>query len=236
MVSINSNKLAENPIRQSSKWDQLLTDINSLMKKSSPHYTPRVFISYAWENTSTQEGVNNNSKLQRYLEKLRDDLQSAGISVFLDISHMHGDLKTRMNQYLTESDVVISILTPRFKQRAVASNTNLAFEYKLTLEKLKSNPYSVIPLLYSGSFIDAVPEDLYSCLIRDASDIANYNEILIGVQRPLGVLPAIYNISFENPEYKKLIYEWRIKEINALPPLNPRFIDRKILSKIILLK
>ena len=193
-------------------WDTLLTSIQDLWKSRNPGKAPlKAFISYAWEDLSTEEGKIANSKLQRYLGNLQDDLQKAGISVFLDIGDMHGHMKQRMEDNLKSSDVIITINTPRFKARAEAvPETNLGFEYRLTLEKTKDIPYGIFPLHYSGDFKDSFPEELKKYLVRDCRDIEQYKEILVATQRPLGIIPAIYGIDCDDDqEYQSLVHQWR---------------------------
>lgn len=223
---------------KNSPMQELLIGIKNLMLERNKNKKPtKAFISYAWEDLSTAEGKIANSKLQRYLETLRDDLQTAGIAVFLDIGDMHGDMKLRMKENLSNSDAILTINTPRFKARALATpQTNLGFEYQLTLEKAKIIPYGILPLHYSGSFDDAFGawgaekelKDLKGFLIRDCTKLENYEETLVAIQRPLGIIPAIYGIDAAgDAEYKRLIEIWRYKELSALPNTHTNFVGRK---------
>jgi hypothetical protein len=206
-------------------WNKLLNGIRekqhneaaaqSNNNNNSKVVQKKVFISYAWEDDSTEEGRVENAKLQRYLKNLRNDLQKAGMSVFLDIGDMHGDMKVRMEKNLKASDVIITINTPRFKARAEAvPQTNLGFEYQLTLEKAKDIPYGIIPLHYSGSFNEAFPDSLKAYLIRKngkdnlihSAQEEGYCDTLVATQRPLGIIPAIYGIDCDdNLGYRKLV-------------------------------
>lgn len=226
--------------RDKPEWDKLLTSIHDLWKNRNPNKASiKAFISYAWEDTSTKAGEVANSKLQRYLGNLRDDLQKAGISVFLDIGDMHGHMKKRMHDNLKDSDVIITINTPRFKTRAEAVDmlsrpkTNLGFEYKLTLEKSKDIPYGIIPLHYSGGFNDSFPGALKEYLIRDCRDIEQYSAALVATQRPLGIIPAIYGIdSDDDGAYRRVVEQWRLEKMknNSLPSFNANnFTGREVL-------
>ncbi len=55
--------------------------------------------------------------LQRWLKNFQEDLERAGIQVFLDVRDMQGHLDTTMRQRLADSDFVLPILTPRFLER-----------------------------------------------------------------------------------------------------------------------
>jgi tetratricopeptide (TPR) repeat protein len=216
--------------RTISAWDKLLKSIQDLWKARNPgKATLKAFISYAWEDTSTEQGKIANSNLQRYLENLRDDLQKAGISVFLDTSAMNGHIRKRMEYNLKASDVIITIHTPRFKARAEAvPQTNLGVEYELTLAKAQSILHGIFPLHYAGDFNDAVPVGLRGYLVRDCRNPATYSSVLVATKRPLGIIPAIYGIDCGgDQEYQSLIHQWRNEKLSNLPASNPYFVGRE---------
>jgi len=50
---------------------------------------------------------------------------------------------------------LISLIgTPRYRQRALDASTNFAYEFQYVIEKLKSSPHALLPVLYSGSFLN----------------------------------------------------------------------------------
>jgi tetratricopeptide (TPR) repeat protein len=70
---------------------------------------PKCFISYAWEDRSTPKGEEANAKLQRWLLRLQGDLQKLGVTVYLDITDMDGDVKIYMREGIRESDHILVI-------------------------------------------------------------------------------------------------------------------------------
>jgi tetratricopeptide (TPR) repeat protein len=192
----------------------------------------KAFISYAWEDTSTPEGEIANTKLQNWLEGLRDDLQQAGISTFLDIGDMTGDMVATMRKNIEESTAILTINTPRFRARAVNPKTNLGFEYGKTLEKAKVIPDGILPLHYQGEFVetfgaagapDELP-DLKRFLIRDCRKPETYEATLVATQRPKGIIPAILGIDGDDDkEYQKLVKQWQLERLTRLPPPNVDF-------------
>ncbi len=276
---------------------------------------PSCFISYAWEASKDQ-----NEKLQTWLKKLKQDLETVGIKTFLDICQMNGDMRECMQENIRKSDYILLIGTERFKYRieedrlyktsrdsfnaykkhfvlspetciqmyksfvqgkAVVfiedqgtnfiafiengkvlleipvpqemksefgrmrwlpkdalvihvaglnkaayeiidqakkeinfklsakpignSVTNVAFEFGFALEKKEHHPNTIIPLLYSGDFRTSFPEKIFDILIRDMRDSINYYDLLIGLNNPLGIIPAMCSELVCSEEYKELL-------------------------------
>ncbi len=215
--------------RVSPYWQKLLSNIKELAEaRAMEELALKAFISYAWEDTSTDVGKAANSKLQRWLEGLRDDLQQVGVSVFLDIGDMHGDMGKRMRENLDESDLILTINTPRYAQRATSvPQTNLGFEYELTLKKAEINPKSVITLHYEGELDKAFPETLKQFPRYDCRSLEDYSESLVGNKGLSGIIPTILGINVkEDPEYQDLVQQWRQEKLNYLPEYNKEFVGR----------
>ena len=67
----------------------------TILTFSTPTKQPQqqqVFISYAWYNDIDKQNGADNSKLQKRLLRLRNDLVAAGFRVLLDITNMKGSL------------------------------------------------------------------------------------------------------------------------------------------------
>ena len=134
-----------------------------------------------------------NERLQAWLRRITHDLETIGIKVFLDIEGMKGKMSGWMEQSIAESDHILLIGTPRYKIRA-GQETNVAFEFKHILKKLEKaeNPSLLLPLLYSGDFMSSFPTGVTEHLIRDFRRMEQYYNYLLGLVKPLGIVPNIY--------------------------------------------
>lgn len=200
------------PIAQ---WQLFLANIKSfaVTKELKPR---NIFISYAWEG----DGIAT-SWLHKRLCRLRDDLIGVGFNVFLDISHMNGDITETMRYELAESDIVFVICTPRYAERVQQRNpmTNAGYEYQHILGKLKENPHCVYPLWVAGGFKQAVPKELidaqslsehtHQLLVRDYRDPWQ-DEWQLGSLSPLGIIPALYDIRLDMPVGQEYLSLWQV--------------------------
>jgi TIR domain len=158
---------------------------------------PKCFISYAWELDSKANKV-----LQEQLFQMQEDLQVTGIQVFLDIVDMHGRMKNQMRKNIEQSDYIFLIGTPRLIERLTDSNSSLAYEYHLILEKQKENPEVLIPLLLEGDYKTSFPAAIQETLIRDVRDQEKYfHQMATPLQ---GIIPRIYGMRNDNDAYNTL--------------------------------
>jgi hypothetical protein len=137
-------------------YRNFLKDVKRLsIVRSHVERTPhpfRCFISYAWETDPAA-----NAELQDRLQKLKDDLEVAGIEVMLDLCDMKGDMKKFMKQGISRSHKVLLICTPRLKERAADTTpNNLQLELNAALKKEKSCNGFILPLVFSGNFRDSM--------------------------------------------------------------------------------
>ena len=183
-------------------WGKLLNNIKALVDKSlfvhkqtekdttSEYVQPKLFISYAWESGDAL------AKLQRWLLALTQDLEVLGVSVFLDINDMTGAIEGCMRQNLEQGDIILTINTPKYRERALCvPKSNLGFECDLTLERIahdnaNNKPISVFSLHYSGDEAEVYTGDeklaVLSTLVRhDCRLQENYGEHLIGICVPV---------------------------------------------------
>ena len=226
---------------QDDPWATFLRNLKSSVTSRYPIIKPiKVFISYAWEDGSTEEGRQANASLQRKLLQLYNDLKASGCKkVFFDATGMRGYFRWCMDQLL-EYDVILVICTPRLVKRLAEVDSNVSYEADLTkqvIAKFKQtrlsasdpkNRYPVIGLLLSDSFDKAVPS-----FLRDGAGIAakqgtmvldfqhmenpiNYAHSMAGTISPLGLLPSIYGFSDDDPDYIKLMADYHSK-VHNLP-------------------
>lgn len=137
-----------------------------------------------------------------------------GTKVYLDITEIKGEISAWMKEGINESDYIILIGTPRYKQRA-SQETNVKFEYERITEKLasSSNRALLLPLLYSGDFNTSFPEPVLKHLIRDFRRTENYHQYLLGLIKPLGMVPHIYPDLEEEQHYRQE-YTWLLESFS----------------------
>jgi hypothetical protein len=235
-------------------YQTTLNNISTILR-NHVNRSKSVFISYAWE-----EKQEDNKSLQDLLWRISEDLRTVGITVYLDITNMKGNMESWMKESIDSSDFVMLIGTPRYKARASQNDTNVAFEFQLIQQKLNSTniTYTLLPLLYYGDFQTSFPSGVDKYLIRDFRDMGKYYHNLLGVAKPLGILPNIYPELEMNgrlhAEYMTIyeLFETKIKLLeeevrslrvnslrtNALPPIpdelpnsSPNFVGREEIFK-----
>ncbi len=162
------------------------------------------------------------------LKRLQDDLEQAGIKVFYDLRDMQGHLDSTIKENLQNSDFILPILTPKFLERIQNSDSKLAYEFKLTLEKAQAHPGSVLPILRSGTFNDLKHSlaSLAEYLIYTITPGVRMEPLLIGLSSPCGMIPVIYGIRIGDREYHKILSKWLDGCLIRLPQLLPNVIER----------
>lgn len=211
----------EDYTRQETSWRQALKDIHTLAKRR--HLNKKVFISYAWPTEPAMR-----DQLQRWLKQLQDDLQRAGINVFYDLRDMKGHLDTTMQQQIENSDFVIPVLTPEFLSRVQNSETHLAFEFRLMLEKVNRERGGLLPVLHAGTLEGVVQGPLLPLMsyLIYIGKIDRFDELLVGLSDPVGLIPTIYGIRMGDKDYEAILRKWRSHNLTRLPYVLPDHIPR----------
>jgi hypothetical protein len=154
---------------------------------------PKAFISYSWDDDAHKEWV------KQLAIRLRND----GVDVTLDRWHAApGDqIPAFMERAVRENDFVISVCTPRFKERSDGRGGGVGYEgdimtaYAFT----GSNTRKFIPVLRRGSWEEAAPAWLIGRVHIDLS-----------------------NDPYSESEYKELLDTLHGAR-EAPPPIRPRF-------------
>lgn len=136
----------------------------------------KVFISYAWED----EGH------RAWVKELADRLLQNGIEATLDQYDLElGDrLPQFMERSVTESDYVLVVCTPVYKQKADLRAGGVGYEGHIISEELllKGNERKFIPIIRKGLPQEAMPTYLAGKLAVDLStpekDEKNFEDIL----------------------------------------------------------
>eukprot|EP00026_Physarum_polycephalum_P003164 Phypoly_transcript_03174.p1 GENE.Phypoly_transcript_03174~~Phypoly_transcript_03174.p1 ORF type:complete len:777 (+),score=137.16 Phypoly_transcript_03174:25-2331(+) len=158
----------------------------------------RCFISYAWE---LDAGTNKNFQIR--LQRLKDELEMAGMKVALDICDMKDDMRQFMVQNIQTAHKLLLICTPRLKDRAteVAKN-NLQLELETAMIKSQTTREFVVPLLFSGTFRDAMPTQVQHLLAINLKSQETHFSAMASVA-PMGLIPMLLGLE-RNKDYKRI--------------------------------
>jgi hypothetical protein len=198
-------------------WHTLLEGINALAKERG--LIKKAFISYTWPLAGQERDV-----LQAFLKRLQNDFESAGIETFLDVRGMQDNMDVVMRKNLETSDFVLPILTPAFLtyvEGQMAKPNYLQFEFQLMMEKVKANPACVLPVLHAGEFYDVVRGPLAPLakqLVYRLQANTRLEPYLVGLSDPLGLIPVMYGIRFNDAAYEALHLAWLESSLTYLPP------------------
>lgn len=185
-------------LQRSAEFTKFLNETAQFLPASR---RPMCFISYAWEDNSTQAGRDSNEAWHKKLSRIKNDLERLGAKVFLDIYNMHGHMPAQMKDNIEKSDFIILIGTPRLMARLNGPRpTNVKFEWGLIKEKMRLSPHCLIPLLFEGSFATAFPAEVSNDqLVLDMSKDDAHEPIMANLANPLGIIPNIFGIHHMAP-------------------------------------
>lgn len=207
-------------------WHALLEGIHVFAKERG--LVKKAFISYTWP----PEGDERNA-LHAFLRRLQNDFERAGIQTFLDVRDMQGKMDVLMRENIAASDFVLPILTPDFltrvEERGKTPN-NLQLEFQWMMEKYKANPACVLPILYIGGFREVVQGSLTPLskqLIYRLQANIQLEPYLVGLSDPLGLIPVMYGIRFNDSAYQALHLAWLESSLTSLPQPLPNAIARE---------
>jgi hypothetical protein len=116
-----------------------------------------------------------------------------------------------MREAVAGSDVALMICTETYKSKvSLGSSTNVGYELewimnKYALTQSTDMPCRIFPLRFSGSFEEAVPEQLRDILVRDCTYHSGYHQQLFGLSNPLGIVPAMLGLE-ANEDYVKAVW------------------------------
>ena len=139
--------------------------------KSEIIETPKVFISYSWDNEDHKNWVLNLSK--RLIEN--------GIEVLLDRYELQGGKNVThfMDRALEEADKVLVIFTPNYKLKADKRQGGVGYEYSILNNDIYSNiadNSKYIPVLKEGNMENSVPAFIRQFIAIDMRDNSQYEE------------------------------------------------------------
>ncbi len=174
-------------------FQNFLSDVNRLIKNTTSK-APVCYISYAWEDNTTDAGKAANLAMQTFLLRIERDLKTLGLTVFLDVTSMNGNINDCMMENIAKSDCFLLIGTERLKLRAEDVNTNVGKEWAEIKQKMQQNPNAVLPLLYQGDFATSFPPGIFSQLIRDCRQPDCYYDFMAKMISPMSFIRAVLGI------------------------------------------
>ena len=152
--------------------------------------SPKVFISYSWDNEEHKTWVLN----------LSNRLIANGIEVILDRYELQAgkSITHFMEQALDKSDKVLIIFTENYKLKADNRQGGVGYEYSILnneIYKNITNNSKYIPVLKNGTFEKSIPSFMQQFIAIDMSSDFQYEEKIKEVTL------AIYDKSnIEKPE------------------------------------
>jgi hypothetical protein len=132
---------------------------------------PRAFLSYSWEASEHQQWVTE------FAQRLQGE---SGVEITFDRWHLNpGDDKLHfMEQAITNSDFVLVVCTPTYKERANKRHGGVGYESMVITaemaEQMRTNRF--IPVLRKGAWASSVPTYLKSRMGIDLRDESRHQE------------------------------------------------------------
>ncbi len=187
---------------------------------------PQVFISYAWE----AEGLRLNH-LQLFLSLMYADFEQAGLTPWLDLHQMTGDIEKQMRTGVQESQYVLLIGTLCYAEKTKPDSvTNVYKELKFVQEEYANRVSSknesadfLLPVMLEGDYKKTFPS-VGQHLIRDGRSFLswenknfwrsfeNYIKELTQFS-PVGILPCLLGLNRRN-DYRAYrdacLYQYKI--------------------------
>lgn len=162
----------------------------------------KVFISYSWDDDSHREWVRN------IAARLRTD----GIDIILDLWHaLPGDqLPEFMEQAVRESDYVLCICTPRYKEKSEHRLGGVGYEGDVLTGEvfINQNQRKFIPILRSGEWNESAPAWLwgkyYIDLRGESYNESNYQDLMNTLRSRRGGAPPVIEPPGDKPPGKFL--------------------------------
>lgn len=195
--------------------------LNTFLKelKRSPllnQRLPQIFISYAWEDTTTPAGRTANERLQGQLLRLERYLEKLGATVWLDVTSLHGNMNHYMETKLAASRYVLLIGTPRLKARIEQRpDSAVAFEFSRIQARNAADPTCLIPVLLEGDRDNAFPPGVQQHFVHDLCEEGAWPRKLAQLAGPnenCGLIPTLYGLTASSDKhtgaYKSYASAW----------------------------
>jgi hypothetical protein len=174
---------------------------------STDYNSPKVFISYAWENDA----------LKQWVLDFSTDLRDNGIDVTLDQwSVVPGDrMPLFMEGAVKDNNFVLIICSEKYKQKSESRVGGVGYEGDIMTAEVLQNADNrkFIPVIRLGNMKSSIPSWLSGKYFLDFSDDTKYDSsfddlmrTLLGLRKaapPLGKIPEKYRVEMENAAIAK---------------------------------
>ena len=194
----------------SSLFQQVLRQIKALGKRQNALVS--CFISYAWPS----EDRYWENWIQEFLKKFRSHLESAGITVFMDLidSREGYNSNEHMDRIITASRKVILIGTESLMDKFRIGVSSICYELNLIQQRRASEVrlgrYNVIPLIINGTIETALPAQFERfTVIRHCG-----GDYLSSLK---AVIAQLYDYGYDHTEYNACWNKILDKLTNELP-------------------
>lgn len=219
---LNKNNQDTN-INISSKTTSFLDDVENIPSKkveekafkeisnkksfSNNENAPKVFISYSWDDEAHKNWVLN----------LATKLKDKGVNVILDQWDLKlgGLIPKFMENSVYNSDRVICVITPNYKEKTINLHGGVGYEYSIISAKIweEVETQKFIPLLRVGDN-ENIPVSLKGRMYIDMRKDSNFEDMLNKLLEDILNSPKNIKISIEaEPEYKEVKQKERNTEI-----------------------
>jgi len=169
--------------------------------------TPKVFISYSWDNEEHKKWVLN----------LADELTRKGVLVFFDRYDLYPgkDLTHFMETSVSEASKVLLVLTTNYKLKAEKREGGVGSEYSMMTAEIFNNQQSdkFIPILRSGDRTNSTPSFVKTKIDIDMSDDSKFDESFEELLRTIYNEPEIKRPEIgEKPKFTTSVKQKRIEQ------------------------
>lgn len=187
--------------------EKTFKDISNEKSSSNNEDTPKVFISYSWDDEAHKNWVLN----------LATKLKDKGVNVILDQWDLKlgGLIPKFMENSVYNSDRVICVITPNYKEKTINLHGGVGYEYSIISAKIweEVETQKFIPLLRVGDN-ENIPVSLKGRMYIDMRKDSNFEDMLNKLLEDILNSPKNIKISIEaEPEYKEVKQKERNTEI-----------------------
>jgi len=187
--------------------EKAFKDISNKKSSSNNEDTPKVFISYSWDDEAHKNWVLN----------LATKLKDKGVNVILDQWDLKlgGLIPKFMENSVYNSDRVICVITPNYKEKTINLHGGVGYEYSIISAKIweEVETQKFIPLLRVGDN-ENIPVSLKGRMYIDMRKDSNFEDMLNKLLEDILNSPKNIKIPIEaEPEYKEVKQKERNTEI-----------------------
>ncbi|RZK15043.1 MAG: TIR domain-containing protein [Flavobacterium sp.] len=154
--------------------------------KETLDVSPKVFISYSWDDENHKRWVLN----------LANRLRSNGVDVILDRYYLNAGKSVThfVERSISDAKKILIIFTPNYKLKADQRKGGVGYEYSIMNNSLYSNQTSndkIIPVLRMGTMIESIPDFMQQYIHLDLTKDETFENSYTDLLREIYNEPAI---------------------------------------------